>query len=64
MNKEQRKKLQNALDILTEIKEQEQEKFDNAPDGLQDTDRVQKFSDDADNLQEAVDIIQEIMDGN
>lgn len=61
MNKEQRKRLQNALDILTEIQEEEQEKYDNAPEGLQDTDRVLKFEEDADKLQEAVDLVNEVM---
>jgi soluble cytochrome b562 len=63
MNQEQRKKLQGALDILTEIQEQEQEKYDNAPEGLQDTDRMNKFQEDADELQEAIDIIQSILEG-
>jgi len=63
MNKEQRKRLQNALDILTEIQEEEQEKYDNAPEGLQDTDRVLKFEEDAEKLQEAVDLVNEVMEG-
>jgi hypothetical protein len=63
MNQEQRKRLQDALDILTEIQEQEQEKYDNAPEGLQDTDRVNKFQEDADELQEAIDIITAILEG-
>ena len=63
MNKNQRAKLQDALDIVTEIQEQEQEKYDNAPEGLQDTDRVQKFQEDADSLQEAADSIQTVLDG-
>jgi len=63
MNAEQREKLQQAVDILTEIQEQKQEKFDNAPEGLQDTERVQKYQEDAENLQEAVDIITPILEG-
>jgi len=62
MNQEQRKKLQEALDILTEIQEQEQEKYDNSPESLQDTDRVNKYQDDADSLQEAIDTIQGVLD--
>jgi len=62
MNQEQRKKLQEALDILTEIQEQEQEKYDNSPESLQDTDRVNKYQDDADTLQEAIDTIQGVLD--
>jgi len=63
MNQEQRKKLEEVLGILTEIQEQEQEKYDNAPEGLQDTDRVNKFQEDADELQEAIDIITAILEG-
>jgi predicted RNase H-like HicB family nuclease len=63
MNKKQREKLQEALDILTEIQEQEQEKYDNSPESLQDTDRVNKYQDDADTLQEAIDSIQGVLDG-
>ena len=61
MNKDQKKILQEALDILTEIQEEEQEKYDNAPESLQDTDRVNKFQEDAENLQEAIDIVQSIV---
>ena len=62
MNKDQKKILQEALDILTEIQEEEQEKYDNAPESLQDTDRVNKFQEDAENLQEAIDIVQSIIE--
>ena len=57
MNKEQREKLQEAVDILTALQEQEQEKYDNAPEGLQDTDQTQKFGENADTLQEAIDTL-------
>ena len=63
MNKEQRNKLQQAMDILTEIQEQEQEKYDNAPEGLQDTERVQKYQEDADALQEAIDSLSNVIEG-
>jgi len=62
MNQAQRDRLQQALDILTAVQEEEQEKYDNAPEGLQDTERVEKFSEDADSLQEAIDLIDTIME--
>lgn len=63
MNKKQREKLQIALDILTEVQEQEQEKYDNAPESLQSTDNVEKYQENADNLQEAIDSVQTVIDG-
>jgi hypothetical protein len=57
MNKKQRKKLQTAMDILTELQEQEQEKYDNAPENLQSTERTEKFQENADALQEAIDAL-------
>jgi hypothetical protein len=63
MNNEQRKKLQEAMDILTEIQEQEQEKYDNAPESLQETERVQKYQEDADSLQEAIDALSNVVEG-
>jgi DNA-directed RNA polymerase subunit F len=63
MNKEQREKLQEALDILTEIQEQEQEKYDNAPENLQYSEKFEKFQEIAETLQEAIDTIQNVLDG-
>jgi DNA-directed RNA polymerase subunit F len=62
MNQEQRKRLQEALDILTEIQEQEQEKYDNAPENLQYSEKFEKFQETAESLQEAVDIVQAIVE--
>lgn len=62
MNDKQRKRLQEALDILTEIQEQEQEKYDNAPENLMYTEKFEKFQETADSLQEAIDIIQPIIE--
>lgn len=62
MNQEQRKKLQIAMDILTEIQEQEQEKYDNAPENLQYSEKFEKFQETAESLQEAIDIIQPIIE--
>jgi hypothetical protein len=62
MNQKQRDRLQEAVDILAEIQTQEQEKYDNAPESLQDTDKTQKFSDNADKLQEAIDMVNEVLE--
>ena len=54
MNKEQRERLQNAIDILSEIAGEERDKYDNSPENLQDTERVEKFNEDAEKLDEIV----------
>lgn len=63
MNKEQREQLQKAIDIISEIAEQEQEKYDNAPENLQDTERVEKFQEDADSLEEIRQELESILEG-
>jgi len=62
MNSEQRSKLQEALDIITEVQEQEQEKYDNAPENLVNSEKFEKFQEHADELQNAVDSIQTVME--
>jgi len=62
MNKEQRERLQNAIDIMTEVQEEEQEKYDNAPENLQDSERVEKFQENADELQEAIDAVTQLVE--
>jgi len=62
MNAEQRTRLQEALDIITEVQEQEQEKYDNAPENLMNTEKFEKFQEYADELQNAVDSIQTVME--
>lgn len=62
MNKAQRKKLQFAIDIISEISEEEQEKYDNAPENLQETERVEKFQEDAEALQEIQSEIEEVLE--
>ena len=61
MNKRQREKIEEMIAELEQIQEEEQEKYDNAPEGLEDTDRVLRFQENADNLQEAIDILQEVI---
>lgn len=61
MNKNQRKKLVDIIDVieaqiveLEEMAEAEQEKADNIPDNLNNTDRSIMLMESADNLNEAV----------
>lgn len=61
MNKNQRKKLVDIIDVieaqiveLEEMAEAEQEKVDNIPDNLNNTDRSIMLMESADNLNEAV----------
>ena len=69
MNKQQRKKLSDMLDeiegyvsTLEEMSNEEQEKFDNIPDSLNDTDRATAIQETADNLQQAADDLQNWID--
>lgn len=69
MNKQQRKKLSDMLDeiagyvsTLEEMAEEEQEKYDNMPEGLQDSERGQAIQEAADNLQQAADDLQNWID--
>jgi len=62
MNKQQKGRLQEAIDIISTIAEEEQEKYDNAPENLQDTERVDKFQEDADALQEIQETLVEIVE--
>jgi len=63
MNKAQRKRLQDALDILTSIQEEEQEKYDNMYEYFPDSEQTEKLQENADTLQEAVDLIEQVMEG-
>ena len=63
MNKEQRKRLQNALDIITEIAEEEREKYDNMSEYFPDSEKTEKLEENADNLDEAVGYIEEVLEG-
>ena len=69
MNKQQRKKLSDMLDeiagyvsTLEEMAEEEQEKYDNMPESLQDSERGQAIQEAADNLQQAADDLQDWID--
>jgi len=62
MNQNQRKRMQNIIDELYLIAEEEREKYENAPEGLQDTDRVYQFSENADAIEEAIGYLEEIVE--
>jgi len=63
MNKQDREKLQDLIDELSYIQEAEQEKYDNAPENLQDTERIEKFQENADQIQEAIDALESVLEG-
>jgi len=63
MNKKDREKLQEFIDNLTCFQESEQEKYDNAPENLQNSERIEKFQENADSIQEAIDILNNILEG-
>jgi hypothetical protein len=62
MNKQDREKLQQLSDELSYIQESEQEKYDNAPENLQNTERIEKFQENADSIQEAIDILSHVLE--
>ena len=62
MNKQDREKLQDLIDELSYIQEAEQEKYDNAPENLQESERVDKFQENADQIQEAIDTLQSVLE--
>lgn len=64
MNKSQRKELEkiaNNIELLIEglqrIQEEEQDKYDNAPESLQESERVQQYETNAQELEEAIENI-------
>ncbi len=62
MNKQDREKLQQLSDELSYIQESEQEKYDNAPENLQNTERIEKFQENADSIQEAIDVLSHVLE--
>lgn len=61
MNQKQRDELSIMKMKIDELRQEEEEKYDNAPEGLQGTDRVEKFQDNADALAEIYDLIDELL---
>jgi len=62
MNQEQRKRLQEALDIVSAIAEEEREKYDNLSEYFPDSERTERIGEIAGNLDEAVSYIEEAME--
>jgi len=62
MNKQEREKLQDLINELSWLQDAEQDKYDNAPEGLQDTERVEKFQENADQIQEAIDVLEGLLE--
>lgn len=69
MNKQNRKTLQGCVDSLDEIKsnietmmEEEQEKLDNMPESLQESERGEAMQEAIDNLESASDSLEEAID--
>jgi len=63
MNKNDRIRLQEALDIIMEIRDQEEEKLSNMPENLQDSDRGYQFQDGIDKLEEIQGSLEELVEG-
>jgi len=59
MNKAQRERLNEALGILEEVKAEEEDKYENAPENLIGTEKVEKLQENAEVLQVAIDSIVE-----
>ena len=62
MNKKQHKKLEQIIDQLQIIHDEEEEKYDNAPENLLYSDRYEKIQDIMDNLDETIEILQSIIE--
>lgn len=67
MNNANRKELQRGLDLIAEakeifelIKDEEQEKFDNLSEGLQQTENGQRFETNVDTLDNAISSLEEV----
>jgi len=61
MNQEQRKRIFDIIENLDYIANEEREKYENAPEGLMDTDKFLQFEENADRIQEAIDILEEVV---
>lgn len=69
MNKQDRRQLQEAIDlinqaneIITIVKEQEEVKYDNLPEGIQESERGDKFQENIDSLDSAVYDIESVIE--
>lgn len=66
MNKDRRKRIAKALDlisqakdILEEVRDEEQDCYDNLPEGLQNAERGEQMQDNIDNLEEFISYLEE-----
>lgn len=69
MNKQDRKELDKALDLLSSaseiimrIKEQEEEKYDNLPEGIQESERGERFQENIDNLESSLSDLESVLE--
>lgn len=69
MNNNDRKKIQEWIDTLDQIREDvetmqngEQDKLDNMPEGLQESERGEKMQEGIDNLESAIDSLRDAID--
>ena len=61
MNQKQKDKLSDALGIISEIVDEEQEKLDNMYEKFSETQRYQDMEEDKDNLEEAKSLIEDLV---
>ena len=69
MNRQNRKELERALElisegmeIITSIKEAEEEKYDNLPEGIQESERGEQFQENIDELDTAVSDLESVVE--
>lgn len=60
MNDNRRKRIQNALEILTEVRDEEQDAFDNLPDNFQYSQKGEDMEVNIQQLEEAIDALEYI----
>ena len=53
--------IQNAHDVLEEVRDEEQDAFDNLPEGLQYSERGEMMEEAIDNLDEAIDYLDDVL---
>lgn len=53
--------IQNAHDVLEEVRDEEQDAFDNLPEGLQDSERGDLMQEAVDTLDEAIDTLDDVL---
>ena len=62
MNKKEKEALQIIRDDLQSMQEVEEFKYDNAPENLQSSEMYEHIQEGADNLQEAIDLLDQILE--